>query len=109
VISGIRYDNEFSYGNELFIYPIFSSLFKPNNSLEHNPKGYFTDDASVDLATMREGIKLSRKLAESESFAKYKGAELYPGTHIQTDSEIDKYIRDVSTNSNLYPFLGKDF
>lgn len=44
---------------------------------------------------MREGIKLSRKLASSESFAKYKGAEIFPGDAIQTDDELDEYIRNV--------------
>jgi hypothetical protein len=58
--------------------------------------GYFTDESSVDLATMREGIKLSRRLASSESFAKYKGEEVFPGNHIQTDDELDLYIRNVS-------------
>ena len=45
---------------------------------------------------MREGIKLSRRLASSESFAKYKGEEVFPGNHIQTDDELDLYIRNVS-------------
>lgn len=44
---------------------------------------------------MREGIKLSRKLASSESFAKYKGEEIFPGESIQTDEELDNYIRNV--------------
>jgi choline dehydrogenase-like flavoprotein len=58
--------------------------------------GYFTDKGSEDLATMREGLKLSRKLANSESFAKYKGEEIFPGKHVQNDDELDAYIRDVS-------------
>lgn len=49
---------------------------------------------------MREGIKLSRKLANSESFAKYKGAEVFPGAHIQTDEELDLYIRNSAHTSN---------
>ena len=44
---------------------------------------------------MREGIKLSRRLASSESFAKYKGEEIFPGDAIQTDDELDEYIRNV--------------
>lgn len=46
---------------------------------------------------MREGLKLSRKLANSESFNKYKGEEVFPGKHIQSDDELDAYIRDVRT------------
>jgi choline dehydrogenase-like flavoprotein len=64
-------------------------------------KGYFTDEGKADLATMREGLKLSRKLANSESFSKYKGEEIFPGKHVQSDAELDAYIRDVSPNSSL--------
>jgi choline dehydrogenase-like flavoprotein len=62
----------------------------------------------MDISTMREGIKLSRKLAHSESFAKYKGDEIFPGKHIQTDDQLDAYIRDVSqsiSNCFLSSFL----
>lgn len=58
--------------------------------------GYFTDEGKADIATMREGLKLSRKLANSESFSKYKGEEIFPGKHVQSDAELDAYIRDVS-------------
>jgi choline dehydrogenase-like flavoprotein len=61
--------------------------------------GYFTDEGKADLATMREGLKLSRKLANSESFSKYKGEEIFPGKHVQSDAELDAYIRDVSPSS----------
>lgn len=47
---------------------------------------------------MREGLKLSRKLANSESFSKYKGEEIFPGKHVQSDAELDAYIRDVRTS-----------
>lgn len=52
---------------------------------------------------MREGLKLSRKLANSESFNKYKGEEVFPGKHIQSDDELDAYIRDVRTVRTLSP------
>ena len=67
--------------------------------------GYFTDECSEDLATMREGIKLSRRLASSESFAKYKGEEVFPGNHIQTDDELDEYIRNVSVRGFIRLFF----
>ena len=51
---------------------------------------------------MREGIKLSRRLASSESFAKYKGEEVFPGNHIQTDDELDEYIRNVSVGGSFH-------
>lgn len=56
--------------------------------------GYFTDER--DLRTMREGVKLSRKLAQAPAFSEYIGEEVYPGPAVQTDAEIDDYIRSVS-------------
>lgn len=64
--------------------------------------GYFTDEGSADMASMREGLKLSRKLANSESFNKYKGEEIFPGKNVQSDDELDAYIRNVRAN---YIFL----
>lgn len=56
--------------------------------------GYFTHEK--DIRTMREGIKLSRKLAKMEAFAPYIADEVFPGKDIQTDEQIDNYIRSVS-------------
>ena len=61
--------------------------------------GYVSSEA--DMATLREGIKLSRKLATSTSaFSKYVGREVFPGPSVQSDSEIDKYIRESLHTSN---------
>lgn len=53
-----------------------------------------------DVYTLREGIKLSRKLAEAPALSQYKAEEVYPGKHINTDSEIDNYIRNTVHTSN---------
>lgn len=42
-----------------------------------------------DIESIRNGIKLSRKLGASEEFKKYNPVELYPGPEVQTDEEID--------------------
>lgn len=63
--------------------------------------GYFTDPDKADIATLREGIKLARRLACSNSFAKITGEEIFPGLQCQTDSDLDEYIRNVS-----YPLYG---
>jgi choline dehydrogenase-like flavoprotein len=58
--------------------------------------GYFSDADEADIATLREGIKLARRLARSDAFAKFTGEEIFPGAECQTDSDLDEYIRNVS-------------
>lgn len=60
--------------------------------------GYLSNPA--DLATLREGIKLGRKLGQHNSWAGYKGEEVYPGKHVQSDDEIDDYIRNTLHTAN---------
>lgn len=59
---------------------------------------YLSDPA--DLATLREGIKLSRKLGRSEKWGEYLGEEVFPGPDVQTDDEIDEYIRNSLHTAN---------
>jgi choline dehydrogenase len=60
--------------------------------------GYLSNAA--DLATLREGIKLGRKIGQRAEWEEYLGEEVYPGTDIQTDDEIDEYIRNTVHTAN---------
>merc|ERR1712151_1180692 len=60
--------------------------------------GYLSN--SDDLATLREGIKLGRKLGNHPDWAEYLGTEVFPGADVQTDSEIDEYIKNTLHTSN---------
>ncbi|KAJ1403317.1 GMC oxidoreductase-domain-containing protein, partial [Ochromonadaceae sp. CCMP2298] len=62
--------------------------------------GYFSDETAADIATMREGVKLSRKLAQTDAFRQYIGEEVYPGKDVQSDAQIDEYIRSSVHTSN---------
>src|SRR5271168_1397021 len=46
-----------------------------------------------DMRVIVEGVKLSRRLAQAKSFAPYRGDELHPGSHAQTDEEITQFVR----------------
>ena len=59
---------------------------------------YFSDKR--DLETIREGIKMSRKITKSPAFAQYLGEEVYPGPNVKTDEQIDDYIRNTVHTSN---------
>lgn len=107
-------------GCPAYLIAITNTLTRPTALLEVTPtspllvrqtrscpnSGYFTDEDSADIATMREGIKLSRRLASSEAFAKYKGEEVFPGKDIRSDEELDLYIRNVraSISRRFYSF-----
>jgi choline dehydrogenase len=53
--------------------------------------GYLSN--SSDLATLREGVKLSRMLGQRQEWAEYLGEEIFPGKSVKTDADIDEYIR----------------
>merc|ERR1711924_398563 len=53
-----------------------------------------------DLESIRNGIKLSRELGSSEEFKKFNPVELFPGPAVQTDEEIDAYIRNSAHSGN---------
>ena len=61
--------------------------------------GYFR--SKKDIETMREGIKLSRRIATTtKAFQQYLGKEVFPGDSIQSDSDIEEYIRKTIHTSN---------
>jgi len=59
---------------------------------------YFSDEQ--DFATIREGIRLGRKLAQQPAFKHVLGPEVFPGTHVQSDKELDAYISDSAHTAN---------
>jgi len=56
--------------------------------------------AEQDFATIREGIRLGRKLAQQPAFKDFVGPEVFPGTHVQGDKELDAYISDSAHTAN---------
>lgn len=60
--------------------------------------GYLSNPA--DLATLREGIKLGRQLGRRPEWGEYLGEEVYPGPGVETDAEIDEYIKNTVHTAN---------
>jgi len=56
--------------------------------------------AKQDFATIREGIRLGRQLAQQPAFKHVLGPEVFPGTHVQSDEELDAYISDSVHTAN---------
>lgn len=52
-------------------------------------------DDPQDLADLRAGVRLLRDILSRPALSPFAGAELFPGPSIETDEEIDKWIRET--------------
>ncbi|MNB98363.1 Oxygen-dependent choline dehydrogenase [compost metagenome] len=50
--------------------------------------------APEDIRQLREGIRVTREIIAQRSWDELRGEELSPGKHIQSDAELDAWIRD---------------
>ena len=46
-----------------------------------------------DLAEFRAGVRLTREIFAQKAFDPYRGREIQPGKEVQTDDEIDAFVR----------------
>jgi choline dehydrogenase len=60
--------------------------------------------AEEDRRAMREGVKMMREVAAQAALDPYRGAEHAPGKDVQTDAEIDAWIR--RTAETIYHPVG---
>jgi len=51
-------------------------------------------EAEKDRIVMRESLKIARKIVEQPAFDPYRGAEINPGAHNQSDDELDAWMRE---------------
>src|SRR5436190_15024971 len=56
--------------------------------------------APNDLPTLRQGFKIAREVAAQPPLARFRGAETSPGPKVNTDAEIDNWIRNVAATAN---------
>ncbi|MBI1239911.1 MAG: choline dehydrogenase [Alphaproteobacteria bacterium] len=62
--------------------PMVPPLIQPNSLASDN-----------DLRTLRESVKIARRIVAQRAFDPYRGPELNPGAHVQSDEQIDDFIR----------------
>tara|TARA_R110001632_G_scaffold174095_1_gene293606 strand:- start:42811 stop:44481 length:1671 start_codon:yes stop_codon:yes gene_type:complete len=55
-----------------------------------------------DIAGFRACVRLTREIIEQSAFDAYRDDEIQPGKHIQTDEEIDAFVRQA-TESAYHP------
>lgn len=58
-----------------------------------DPAFYSHED---DLAVVRHGLRLARKILFQPAFSRYQAREILPGTAVQLDSALDDYIRQTT-------------
>lgn len=46
-----------------------------------------------DMKTMVKGVKAARKVLAAKAFDPFRGAEMFPGSQVQTDAQIEEFIR----------------
>ncbi|MTI09434.1 choline dehydrogenase [Curvivirga aplysinae] len=68
----------------------------PNDAPLIDPNYLATDR---DWYEMREGLKMGREVLSQSAFKPYHQREDLPGTHIQTDKELDEFIREDASSA----------
>ncbi|KAG7224326.1 hypothetical protein INR49_015109, partial [Caranx melampygus] len=66
---------------------------KSTNPLDHptiQPNYLSTD---IDVGEFRECVKLSREIFAQEAFNPFRGPEVQPGPQVQSDADIDAFVR----------------
>jgi choline dehydrogenase len=63
--------------------PAANALVEPN---------YLSDPA--DMETLVKGVKAARKVLAAKEFDPYRGAEIFPGSAVQSDAQIQQFIRE---------------
>ncbi|XP_072438398.1 choline dehydrogenase, mitochondrial [Chiloscyllium punctatum] len=53
----------------------------------------------TDVLELRESVKLSREIFAQKAFDRFRGPEITPGSHIQTDKEIDAFVREKADSA----------
>jgi choline dehydrogenase-like flavoprotein len=56
--------------------------------------------APNDLPTLRQGVRIAREVAAQPPLARFRGVETMPGPKVQTDAEIDEFIRNTAATAN---------
>ncbi|MHC8326709.1 GMC oxidoreductase [Pseudomonas sp. LB1P83] len=71
--------------------PTLHPLIQPN---------YFSDPSDIELA--REGIRIGREIISQKAFDPFRGEEYAPGAALQTNAQIDEYLR-MNVESIYHP------
>ncbi|MCG7529989.1 choline dehydrogenase [Psychrobium sp. MM17-31] len=99
--AAMRYDGKEAFAGDGFQVHIGHNKPKSRGAVtavSNDPKAhpriqfnYLEDEA--DREGFRACVRLTREIIGQEAFDEFRGEEIQPGTHIQTDEEIDTFVR----------------
>jgi choline dehydrogenase len=58
---------------------------------------FFSDPGGEDMKTLIHGIKDARRIVMAPAFDKYRGAAVWPADNVQSDAELEDFIREFSS------------
>lgn len=58
---------------------------------------FFSDPGGEDMRTLIRGIKDARRIMMAPAFDKYRGAAVWPAENVQTDDELEDFVREFSS------------
>ena len=58
---------------------------------------FFSDPGGEDMAALIRGIKDARRIVMTPAFDKYRGAAVWPPENVQTDAELEDFVREFSS------------
>jgi len=58
---------------------------------------FFTDPGNHDMQVLIRGIRDARRILQAPAFDKYRGAPVWPGDNVQSDTEMENFVRDIAT------------
>ncbi|MFN2258684.1 MAG: choline dehydrogenase [Parasphingopyxis sp.] len=61
-------------------------------------------DSEEDRRVMREAVRMTRRICAQDALADFRGPEIMPGPGIESDEEIDAYVR--KTGETIYHPVG---
>ncbi|XP_067907824.1 choline dehydrogenase, mitochondrial [Heterodontus francisci] len=53
----------------------------------------------TDVLELRQSVKLTREIFAQKAFDRFRGPEVMPGSHAQTDKEIDSFVREKADSA----------
>lgn len=81
-----------------------SQIFVPWFGQQSKEKGTSLNFSSTetDVEDFRQCVRLTREIFAQEALAPFRGKELQPGSHVQSDQEIDAFVR-AKADSAYHP------
>lgn len=79
-----------------------SITLRSSNPAEHPRIAVNYLQAENDLKVLMEAVKLAREFANAPAFKEFTGGELFPGAELDSDAELESYVR-ANTETLYHP------